>query len=127
MITHIEKDAVLKWLCTSDSKDSWEILLDEKLDFRQLNSILEYLNRKGFIELINVRQNMRYFSIDVKVEAFDLYRHGGFTAMEELLYKNLQKLNLELEDLKSHIPEKVSVITSIISAITGTTALFITR
>jgi len=127
MITYKEKDAVLKWLCTSETIDSWEVLEPNNFDFRQLNAILEFLERKGYIVNINVRQNMRYFNIDVRVEAFDLYRHGGFTAIEELLHKNLQKINLELEDLKSQLPEKVGVITSIISAITSTTALFISR
>ena len=122
-ITHIEKDIVLKWLCTNTEYRSSDIL--SVIDFDTLNFILSYFVRKGLIYDNDIRRSQTNYHILPCLEAFDLYNHGGYTGIEFLLESNLHKLQLELEQLQSHLPEKTNMITGIISAVTGALALFI--
>jgi hypothetical protein len=76
-------------------------------------------------------KNKPYFddgvALDIKVNAHDFLSHGGFTAQEELLQKNIQKLLLELENLKPSMPEKVSTLTNIAANIATALGLFIQK
>ena len=60
--------------------------------------------------------------IDLHAEIYDFFNHGGFTAQEELLRANLEKLNLELLKLSKDIePSKLETV-STITAIAGNIA-----
>ena len=126
-ITHIEKDKVLNWLCENDTYTKESMEAQTKLDIRIVNEILQYFERKGLIEIISFRYNMQEFDIHVKIEALDLFNHGGFTGIEFLLEENLHKLQLELKELQSTFPEKAKTLSAIASAITGTLALLFGR
>jgi len=63
--------------------------------------------------------------IVLNAEAHDLVRLGGFTAQDELLKKNIEKLLLELENLRHDFPEKAERIAAIIGGISSALALFI--
>lgn len=121
MITHVEKDKVLSWLCLNKTYKAADILLE--IDFNDLNQILSYFDRRGLIIENTIRRNQQQFYIIVNIEAYDLFNRGGYTAVEENLIKNLQKLELELTQLQSKFPEHVRNITSITTAITSALAL----
>ncbi|RHU30980.1 hypothetical protein DXD68_04085 [Parabacteroides sp. TM07-1AC] len=59
---------------------------------------------------------------------YDFFNHGGFTAQEEFLRANLEKLNLELLKLSKDIEpsklETISSITAIASSVATTLGLF---
>ena len=111
------KDKVLKCICDhlvpekNYQVDLKEMLKETDLDFDTLDAILTYFQRCGLIGDLNSRRVA--LSLIVHVEAFDLFNHGGFTATEELLKANLEKLLLEIESLKPSLPDRVSTITSI--------------
>jgi hypothetical protein len=93
------------------------------LDDKELNAILEQFEKK---ELIKITPDFGdAITLNVKVNAHDYLLHGGFTAQEELLAKNLEKLLLEIESLKPSMPEKVSTITNIAANIATAMGLFL--
>ncbi len=96
---------------------------DYKIDSNTLEIILDYFEQMGFFEQCKMLGGT--IDIYMKVPAYDFYSRGGFVGQEELLTKNIQKLLLEIENLKPSIPDKVSTITSIISNITTALGLFI--
>lgn len=66
--------------------------------------------------------------ITIKAKAMNLSRHGGFTAEEEILKGNIEKLGLELDVLSKQLTpnyaEKASQIAQISSAIMQALTLF---
>ena len=64
----------------------------------------------------------------LNVEIYDFFNHGGFTAQEELLRANLEKLNLELLKLSKELEpsklETINTITSVVSNIAAALGLF---
>ena len=66
--------------------------------------------------------------IQLTTKAHDFYSHGGFTAQEELLKANIQKLSSELDllakQLSPNLPEKAASIASIGASIATALALF---
>lgn len=66
--------------------------------------------------------------IQLTTKAHDFYSHGGFTAQEELLKANIQKLSSELDllakQLSPNLPEKAASIASIGASIATVLALF---
>ncbi len=130
MITYIEKDKVLAFLCSKNMPEQMatyslkELLVETDLSFSDLNAILSYFSRNDLISSNSLRKQSPFFQTIVYIEAFDLYQKGGYTIVEEQLTKNLEKLNLELEELRSDFPEKTATLTSIITAITGVIGLW---
>lgn len=130
IITYIEKDKVLAFLCSKNMPEQMatyslkELLLETDLSFSDLNAILSYFSRNDLISSNSLRKQSPFFQTIVYIEAFDLYQKGGYTTVEEQLTKNLEKLNLELEELRSDFPEKTATLTSIITAITGVIGLW---
>jgi hypothetical protein len=127
MITPKLKDLVLKSFVDYPQK-TFRIKLQEqakdyKIDSNTLEIILDYFEQMGFFEQCKMLGGT--IDIYMKVPAYDFYSRGGFVGQEELLTKNIQKLLLEIENLKPSIPDKVSTITSIISNITTALGLFI--
>lgn len=127
MITPKLKDLVLKSFVDYPQK-KFRIKLQEqakdyKIDSNTLEIILDYFEQMGFFEQCKMLGGT--IDIYMKVPAYDFYSRGGFIGQEELLTKNIQKLLLEIENLKPSIPDKVSTITSIISNITTALGLFI--
>lgn len=65
--------------------------------------------------------------ITLTAAAFDFWSHGGFTAQEELLQKNIERLLLEIESLKPSMPDKVNTITAIAANVATALGLFLTK
>ena len=80
---------------------------------------LEELNLATFDRLLGGR-----IDFELSANAFDFFNHGGFVAQELLLKQNIEKLMLEIEQLKSKFPEKANLLSNIITAITSALALF---
>jgi hypothetical protein len=119
-ITYIEKDKVLRCLCTDElmpenhySINQEAFLKETGLDTEVVDSILTYFSRIGLVSEVNYRYHASEFYLIVHTEAFDLYNHGGFAVQEELLIKNIEKLMLEVEKLQSQFPEKVAVFANL--------------
>ena len=102
-----------------DSEDSMEIF---GFNPELVSSVLDYFESIGLIDQDKFLEGE--IMIEILIPAHDLISHGGFTAKEELLTKNIEKLLVEIESLKPLLPEKVETINSIISGITTGLALF---
>lgn len=86
--------------------------------------VLRQFAQKGLISDFNPGNDnsMRFL---LNIDAQDYLLHGGFTAQEELIQKNLEKLLLEIDSLKPSMPDRVETITGIISGLTTALGLFI--
>lgn len=130
-IDYSVKDRVLNSLCKSLPAEQTvqinltELLKSAEVDFDTLNAVLTYFQRIGFIEDLNCRRVALY--LNLRTEAFDSFNRGGFTAQEELLKKEIEKLLYEIESLKPSMPEKVNTITSIAANIATALGLFLSR
>lgn len=130
-ISYKEKDSVLKVLCenfepeTMISASREEVLRTCGVDSSLFSSVLSYFQRNNLVSEVNYRHGAELFYVIVNIEAFDLYNRGGFTATEELLAKNIQKLLLEIENLKPSMPDRISTITTIASNITTALGFFV--
>lgn len=129
MITPAIKDKLLRYLIAQEQ-------IDLEIDFHDLyeqtgirfdlaNMILEHFDRHG---LILYQGYIGGCCINLKAEIFDFFNHGGFTAQEELLRANLEKLNLELlklsKDLEPSVLEKANTITAIAGSVATALGLF---
>ncbi len=130
MITPNDKDRVLKWLCDNTEPEfsknlpTRKLLNDVELSFNEVYAILNAFVRNDFIDSNSLRRNTPTFNIILRLNAFEFYQRGGFTLVEQQFMQNLQKLELELQELQSDFPEKTQTITSIISAITSVISLW---
>ena len=132
MITNIEKDQVLSFLCENCPISELQIIPYEdfipKMNTNNIRGIMDYFKRKGLIS--DYAENRGTVQLCLLVEANDYLVHGGFTSQEELLRKNIEKLTLELDTLKSNPCFKddikqISSITSIIANISTALGLFL--
>jgi hypothetical protein len=128
MITPDKKDIILKEIATSGINIQFEmkqLARDFNISFDEVEAIIDHFEELGFIEANRMIGGM--VIANVKVRCHDFYSHGGFTAQEELLRKNIEKLLLEIESLKPSIPDKIEKITSIISGISSALSLFVPK
>lgn len=102
-----------------DSEDSMEIF---GFNPELVSSVLDYFESIGLIDQDKFLEGE--IMVEILIPAHDLISHGGFTAKEELLTKNIEKLLVEIETLKSLLPEKAETLNSIISGINSGLALF---
>lgn len=101
-----------------DVEDSKKIF---GFDPEMVSSVLDYFENIGLIDQDKFLDGE--IMIEVLIPAHDLVSRGGFTAKEELLGRNLEKLLSEIESLKPAMPEKIESITAIISGISAGLAL----
>ena len=102
-----------------DSEDSPEIFgYNQEL----VGSVLDYFESIGLIDQDKFLGGE--LMLEILIPAHDLVSHGGFTAKEELLTKNIENLLLEIESLKPLVPDKVETINSIITGISAGLAAF---
>ena len=102
-----------------DSEDSMEIF---GFDPELVGSVLDYFEH---IELIDQDKFLGgEIMLEILIPAHDLVSRGGFTAKEDLLTKNIEKLLVEIESLKPLIPEKIETISNLVSDIKAGLSLF---
>jgi|WetSurMetagenome_2_1015567.scaffolds.fasta_scaffold80589_3 hypothetical protein len=113
------KDSILKYLLNANNGTIGLDLEEDSskfgISYDVLDAILEDFEKKGFCEIKSFLGGECL--VKMKVPASDFYLHGGFEGQEELLQKNIEKLLLEIEDLKPSMPDKISKITAIASNI----------
>lgn len=129
MVTIEQKDQVLAFICKHCLLESVnpvkkaDAIKTFGTDAASILAILNQMMRMGLLE--DVSHNGFNFYFVVRAEAHDYYRHGGFKAQEELLTKNIQKLILELEQLKPDMPERAGLIAGIAGNIAAALGLFL--
>ena len=83
----------------------------------------------GQFELLGLCEVMRNIGgrvdVSLNAEAHDMVLHGGFVAQEELLRKNIEKLELELKSLEPSLLGKVETISNIAANIATALGLFV--
>ena len=113
LITPQLKDSILT-ICISQGKLGrlqQVYFTDIDLDFDSLIAVLEHFQTLGLLGAMKyTRQSVL---IRLNVEAHDFKRHGGFHGQEELFQQNIQKLLLEIEELRPSAPEKAKKIIAI--------------
>jgi hypothetical protein len=128
LITFKEKDRVLAFLCNQEpealiSLSTHDALSRCEVDSQTLSFILTYFQRCGYVSNVNYRHSSSSFYVSVKIEAHDLYNRGGFYAVEELLLKNIEKLNLEIAKLEPSLTGRLEQFGTISSGIQAAAAL----
>lgn len=118
MIDGKTKDKLLKQLI--DQNDD----LFLKVKYHDIPSDFEMSNRY-FDTIIDHFESMNFLKIDrflggqydiyLKVEAFDFYKKGGFQAQELMLMAELEKLDLEIENLKPKFGNDLNKMSSTVS------------
>lgn len=119
MITPEIKDLVLNTLCDTVDFERLEILSKSdilkisELKFDELQAIFRQFERLGLISDLNIRRNSDNLHIVVRLDALDFRNNGGFTVQEQLLELTLEKLSLEVEQLRNEYPDKAERFTTI--------------
>jgi hypothetical protein len=127
MISYKTKDRILNKIVSEspemtfgfDSEDAKKVF---GFNIETVGSVLDYFESIGLIDQDKFLDGG--VMIETLIPAHDLVSHGGFTAREELLTRNIERLLAEIESLKKILPEKVETITAIIAGITDGLASF---
>lgn len=119
-----EKDLMLSFVCEHGSYagvagftySEYPVKGKEKVigimkHFQRLNLISECSANAYKVSFLYILKHLNFFQ-------------GGFKAQEELLQANIEKLLLEIEDLKPSLPHKVETITNIAANIATAVGLF---
>ena len=101
-----------------DSEDALKIF---GFNREVVSSVLDYFENIGLIDQDKFLGGG--IMLEILIPAHDLVSRGGFTAKEELLTKNIEKLLVEIERLKPSLPDRVDEIASIGSGIAAGLAL----
>ena len=127
MISYKTKDKILNKLVNEspemtfgfDSEDAKKIFGS---NMETVCSVLDYFESIGLIDQDKFLDGG--IMIETLIPAHDLVSHGGFTAKEELLTNNIEKLLVEIASIKQLMPEKVETITEISAHIAAGLAAF---
>ena len=101
-----------------DSEDALKIF---GFNREVVSSVLDYFENIGLIDQDKFLGGG--IMLEILIPAHDLVSRGGFTAKEELLTKNIEKLLVEIERLKPSLPDRVEEMASISSGIVAGLAL----
>lgn len=130
LITPTDKDTVLRYFVAKADKERFIV------DFSTLENELDVspefvkIILKGFHqeEILDVKWMNDAVRIVITYKAHDILSHGGFTAQEEILKANIEKLDMQLQYLAKQLGpdylETANKISSIGSAILGALSLF---
>lgn len=117
-ITSVLKDKVLFHLrdnCPLEQMvfvPTKELLAETETDFETLRAILYQFERFGFFkEVIVGHENT---SIIMYLELHDFASKGGFAVQEEIFKANIEKLGLEIDELRKQLsPDKLDTVNKI--------------
>lgn len=80
------------------------------------------------LDLLSIESTNDGITVTISAKAYDMHAHGGFTAQEELLKANINKLGYELDVLSKELEpkhlEKAEKISSIAMAVLSALTLF---
>jgi len=115
MIDSNIKDLIIDWLCNQfgiSCQFHPKIIADTfKVDYKMTSLFLKQLSEMNLIDYSERGAGTVYCS--PKMDFYDFKLHGGFVAKEKLFADNLQKLQLEIEQLKRQFPQKVDTLANI--------------
>ena len=131
MITPAIKDQILMAIVSGNLPGIFlryeQLFPNHEISNNELRLILDQFVVDGLLKTLQLRTVGVYVAFPT-ANLFDFFNHGGFTAQEELLRANLEKLNLELLKLSKDIEpsklETISSITAIASSVATALGLF---
>lgn len=113
-----EKDLMLSFVCERGSYIGITGFAYSEYPIKGKEKIIGIMKHFQRLNLISeCSANAYKVSYLLHLEASELLSKGGFKTQEELLQANIEKLLLEIEDLKPSLPHKAETITSIASGI----------
>lgn len=74
---------------------------------------MSQFERLRLVSDINIRNSASKFYITIHLEILDFRNNGGFTVQEQLLKLTLEKLSLEVEELRNEYPDRTEKFTTI--------------
>lgn len=135
IITPALKDSVLFYLCANAKAEQLsqgttsDTLKELDMDFDTFNAIMVQFERFGFVEDLNLRHSHIMFIL--RTDAHDYAQKGGFVAQEEVFKANVEKLMLEIDNLRKQLTpdqlETANKISTISAAIFSGLSLFRSR
>ena len=124
MIDSKTKDLMIAWLVEqfdfSPKFPTQALAKQFNIPDNMVRLFLKQLDSRNLVTYTEL--GMGYVLCEPTMDFYDFHRMGGFTAIEDGLLKNIEKLDLELKQLKSEFPEKVAMFanaTTILSAISS--------
>ncbi len=115
MINSYTKDEIIGWLINKLEKSaqfrSKEIADAFNVNDRFVRLYLVQLHKMQLIEYSEMSAG--HVMVHPTMELYDFHRKGGFTVQDELLKKNIEKIYLEIENLKPHFSEKAELFANI--------------
>lgn len=81
--------------------DTKKLGLELGLSSDLASSLVEYFAELGLLEFTNTSNTVLWINASVKL--FDLTNRGGFTAIDQMALVELQKIQLEIEALRSDL------------------------
>lgn len=133
MIDSKTKDQIVEWMVELDQPtikfQTKDVAKAFNIPDNMVRLFLKQLDSRNLITYTEL--GMGYVLCEPTMDFYDFHCMGGFTAIEDGLLKNIEKLDLELKQLKSEFPEKVAmfanattILSAISSAATGTFGYF---
>ena len=120
-----EKDLMLSFVCEHGSYAGVAGFTYTEYPVKGKEKVIGIMKHFQRLNLISeCSANAYKVSFLLHLEASELLSKGGFKAQEELLQANIEKLLLEIEDLKPSLPHKVETITNIAANIATAVGLF---
>lgn len=129
LITPQMKDLALEYLLSSNYL---EIDINNR-EFSEYCGCLPFqvrliLDEFEKLELLKIESTNDGVTVTISAKAYDMHVHGGFTAQEELLKANINKLGYELDALSKELEpkhlDKAEKISSIAMAVLSALTLF---
>jgi len=115
MINSYTKDEIIGWLIkkfeTTPQIQTREISSAYNIPDKFVRMFLKQLHN---LQMLNYSEmGMGYVLLQPAMELYDFHSKGGFTVQDELLKKNIEKLYLEIENLKPHFSEKAELFANL--------------
>ena len=135
MITPKDKDKVLNAIIIRYEEagehefmtDYENLFPDQDINYPDYCIILEQFKEKRLLsDIVPITKHIK--RIIVSANLFDFYNHGGFVVQEEILQRNLEKLNYELMKLAKEVnpglSESIGKITEIAASVATALGFF---
>ena len=134
-ITTQVKDDILHWLCDNaplgraDDIDLPGLKNSVYFDYDTLYAVLKDFQKEGLISNFSTGFGSMTFVLSLEVKAHTLLQSGGFAVIDALNEANIQKILLELENLKKQLEpnqlESINKAATIMASIATVAGAFI--
>jgi len=132
MITSKLKDELLKKLLDLSNETGKlrfgfslnDVAKELGISIEILRKLLKHFQDRGLIRAFLTKDNTSPLTIELEIEAFDFHKLG-FRGEKLLREKRIEKLLLEINQLKPSFSEKTQQINSVLQAIRHSFAIFL--